>query len=214
MKVRKNSSKNIMSINLNSNKLKIFNNYKTKDINRFYNLYSNIKKKKEQNKNVFDKNTKSRYAIKINKIFNNIIYINKYNNTKLCSLLKNKIKSLNFLNLESIPSLSFKDFLKNYLFNITNDSNICICALVLIDRMINNGFILTKDNMFLSYLICFLISTKVHEDILYKERDICNYYKLEPIAYSRLEKIILDFLNYNVHITDNEFYFYNSNFIL
>ena len=159
---------------------------------------------------------KSFYSKRVAIILNNIVVKNcssirqgnghSYKSEKTAYLFK-------LFELESLPGMSFASYLKKVIFNLTDDKNVIVYALILMDRFINKGFILNEKNIYLSFLISFAVATKLTEDILYDENSFCKLVGILPVAFAKLENIFLNIVNYKVNIDVTTFNYYNNHFL-
>ena len=122
------------------------------------------------------------------------------------------LNAINLFNLKTLPNLSFKEYLEKSIVSLTNEENTIIYSLIVLDRFISSGIILTKYNLFLSFLVSFLISVKINEDKIYADNVYAKLGGIDLKTLSTLEKIFLDVVGYNIIVSEEDFKIYKSSF--
>lgn len=132
------------------------------------------------------------------KVFKNIFCIL---NSKIVNL-----KSEYFHN-DFIPNLNFNHYVKRIVDYFNCSSNVYICALIYILKIIeNNEIYINKNTIYPLFFVSCVISVKTLEDDQFSNKFYAQVGGYELDELNNLEIIMLNLLDFNTYIEQGDFY--------
>lgn len=152
-----------------------------------------------------------KYVKNSKKITYNINQINIDSLNKLRTIYKNYKK--NSFYLDTYPKINLNKYIERMFYYSCIEASTSIIILCYIDRIIKNGFLLTYNNVHLTFLACFLISIKINEDYIIDYKYIANIAYTTTFNLVIIESDMLQLLDYNLLVSQEEYFKYQLYFL-
>ena len=106
--------------------------------------------------------------------------------------------------LKKLPRKSFDKFIYFFIpkVNLTNET--ILLSLCILEKNIDR-LIINENSVYLISVFLLRITEKFHEDNHYLNDDWARQIKMDLYDFNYLEKKLLEKLNYNLHVSNNEF---------
>ena len=111
------------------------------------------------------------------------------------------------------PQIFLSQWIKNIIFIGDIPREVIICTIIYLERLVsqNKEMKLTRNDAYILFLVATMLSSKMHEDITYRNLDwrilggrAGQFYNIEKL--NRIEREIAGLLHYRLHIEAQEFY--------
>ena len=136
--------------------------------------------------------------------------INEDNIKRLNEIYRNY--KTNCFYLDHAPAISLEEYIERLFYHSDVETSTAILSLSYIDRIISNGFLLTNNNVHLTFLACFIISMKINEDCILEHKDLAKLGSTSTYNLSVIETDMLNLLKFKLLISEDEFNKYKPHF--
>ena len=106
-----------------------------------------------------------------------------------------------------IEELSVVDFVILCYKSLNFDAHMMILAMMNLDKILAKNFVLTEKNVHKTFFICMMEVHKFFNDVTFRNND---YAKLCGIRLLQLKLEFMDFVDYNMNITEENYFAYEK----
>jgi hypothetical protein len=108
--------------------------------------------------------------------------------------------------------MKLEEFIIRYVNYLKFDHHLLVLAMMLVDKALKTGFILTERNIQKFVFVVFVIVQKFFSDVSFSNKDYAKVGLLQCNELLMLELSLMDMLQFNVFINDVQYEEYNTKF--
>lgn len=110
-----------------------------------------------------------------------------------------------------IEELSVVDFVILCYKSLNFDAHMMILAMMNLDKILAKNFVLTEDNIHLTFFLCMMEVHKFYNDVPFSNKDYSKLCGINAEELLDLELEFLDYVDYNMNIPDEKYFTYKKN---
>ena len=108
--------------------------------------------------------------------------------------------------------MKLEDFIIRYVNYLGFDHHLLVLSMMIVDKVLKTGFVLTERNIQKFVFVIFVIVQKFFSDISFSNKDYAKVGLLQCKELLALELDLMDMLQFNVFISDIQYEEYNKKF--
>lgn len=110
-----------------------------------------------------------------------------------------------------LDKYGIEDFVVLCYKNLNFNENLLILAMMNLEKILAKNFVLTEDNIHLTFFLCMMEVHKFYNDVPFSNKDYSKLCGINAEELLDLELEFLDYVDYNMNIPDEKYFTYKKN---